>query len=93
MPQATLHLRAENLPNKETFGTSDPYFQLYFEDQLLYTSEVIDNNVTCCEWEPAVFELPPLAFMRKVRIVIMDKDQISEDDVMQGVDLLLVVLF
>merc|ERR1711879_249423 len=82
MPKATLHLRGENLPNKESFGTSDPYFQVFYQDQLLYKSEVIENNVTCCEWEPAVFELPALAWGRSVRIMIMDKDQISEDDVM-----------
>ena len=48
-----LCLRAEHLPNKEIFGLSDPYFCIGQNGQLLYKSEMIQDQVEFCEWQPA----------------------------------------
>lgn len=77
-----LHLRAENLKSKDLIGKSDPYFQVFFPKESeapIYQSEVI-KNVTDPAWVPAEFSLPKSAFMRSVRIKIMDKDRLTKDD-------------
>lgn len=79
--RATLHLRAENLPNTDLIGKSDPYYLVFYNDKLVYTSEIIKNSLNV-EWEPAVFEMPWQACMREIRIKIMDKDTIGNDDLM-----------
>jgi len=76
MPEVVLHLKAENLKNEETFGTSDPFFQVEFGGEVLFRSKEIRSTVKLCEWEPATFELPDEAVGNDVTVKIMDKDVI-----------------
>merc|ERR1712117_631686 len=84
-----LHLRGENLVSKDLISKSDPYFEVYFpkdSETPLYKSEVIKNATDPC-WEPANFTLPKSAFMRHVRIRLMDKDTFTRDDLMLDCEL------
>lgn len=80
---ATVHLHAENLPDKDSIGggTSDPYFELSFEGELLYKSETKNNADKTVAWKPAEFIIPKAAFLKPVQLKIMDKDTLSDDDV------------
>lgn len=73
-----LKIKIENVPNKETFGLSDPYFTLTFKDELLYSSEVIDNKIDTLEWKEAAFDLPRQAFMQYLTFRVLDRDTIGK---------------
>merc|ERR1712110_1084499 len=72
-----LCLRAEHLPNKEIFGLSDPYFCVGQNGQALYKSEMIQDQVEFCEWQPAEFQL--LDPNSPIDIKILDQDDFTED--------------
>jgi len=78
----TLHLRGENLPNKDFWGLgrSDPYYEVYFEKAKYYESEVIRSNSNP-EWAPAEFSLPKSAMNKNVTIKVMDRDRIWDDQI------------
>ena len=81
--QVTLHLQAQNLPDSETFGIPDPYFQVFLGEELLHTSEVGKDTNELVQWEPAVFEIPMAnAIFQKVTVRILDKDTFSNDDML-----------
>ena len=75
-----LNLRAENLPDTETFGKIDPYYQVWFKDEKLYQSECVKNADQIVEWQPANFDIPGMAFMRELNVKIYDRDTFSSDD-------------
>lgn len=90
-PAVKLVLTATDLPNLEFLGQSDPYYQIYGyslnrdEDcQLLYTSEVIANNVEFVKWKEAVFAISKKTIFSKFRIVILDKEVMQADRVLAG---------
>lgn len=76
----TLRLKADNLPVADTIGSSDPYFQLYHNNSLLYTSEVIKNQVNDVVWQPAEIVIPKSAKGDFVLFRLKDHDVVGKDD-------------
>jgi len=79
---ATIQLSAQNLPNKETFGTSDPYMVISYQGEVLYETEVVDNNVENVEWAAFTLDMPRQALLDHLTITIADKDKFTKDDPM-----------
>ena len=79
-----LHLRAEGLPDKDLIGSQDPYFEVMYKDEVVYKSEVLEqeSGSDVIEWAPAEFEMSRSAYLREIRIVIKDKDTFTRDDVL-----------
>ena len=89
MPLAKLHLKATNLPDKDTnplraSDTSDAFFEVFFGDLQVYKSEVIDD-VENPEWKLAEFEIPRHAFNRGLKVVIWDHDSMTSHDLIAEV--------
>jgi len=84
---ATLSLRAENLPDTDTFGKIDPYYEVWFKDEMLYKSECHKNADSIVEWAPATFQVPTLAFMRELNVKMYDKDTFTKDDLILEVEI------
>ena len=58
MFQATLRLKATDLPKCDTFSKADPYFEVWHQNTKLYKSETIKNTDKNVVWKPAEFSLP-----------------------------------
>lgn len=83
MPTETsLHLRCENFPDTDLIGSADPYFQVWFKDQILYQSEVAQIEDNAFQFEVATFEISRSALFREINLKIFDKDTFSSDDLM-----------
>ena len=83
----TFELRAENLDNKDTFGTSDPYFTISSESsdgqsELVYRSEVIKNNLNP-RWRPFQLDMLKLCngdYNKRLNFQVYDYDSIGSHD-------------
>ena len=70
-PVVRLSLTAVDLPNLETVGISDPFYEVWGydllgADTLLYTSEVVPNEVEFVKWKPAVFAVSKSTIFNKI---------------------------
>ena len=88
-PVVRLSLTAVDLPNLETVGISDPFYEVWGYDllgvdTLLYTSEVVPNKVEFVKWKPAVFAVSKSTIFNKFKIVIYDKEMFQKDRVLAG---------
>merc|ERR1712026_60238 len=70
------------LSDKDLIGSQDPYFEVYWKDECVYTSEVLKQESDTIEWAPAQFEMSRRAYLREIRIVIKDKDTFTKDDLL-----------
>ena len=77
-----LSIFIDHLPNRDTIGLSDPYFQIIFKDEILYTSEVRQNQITNVTWHPERFRVPRNAILKDLWIIVLDKDRgiFNQDD-------------
>lgn len=78
--EVLLTIRVENLPNKEAFGVSDPYYTISLGDHVLYQSEVIVDDIYAPQWSTAHFKIPEAAFWQPLRIRVGDSEYFSELD-------------
>lgn len=74
-------LRAENLPKSDRFGESDPYAVVYWNDERVGQSPILENNAN-----PAWGFTVPLSIPRPgggtVRVEIYDHDEVDADDLL-----------
>ena len=70
-----LSIGIDNLPNRDTIGLSDPYYQVIFQNEILYTSEVHREKINHIIWQPERFRIPRTAILRDLLFVVMDKDR------------------
>ena len=82
----TLEITVENIPNKLSFGISDPYFQFIFQGAVLYQSEVKRDQLSC-SWLLATFEVPNDCFCGRVRLRVGDSESDEDDDLLVEVEM------
>ena len=80
MKSVKLHLKAENLRDEDwgKNNKSDPFFSVIFNDQVLFKSPVIEDNLNP-EWEEAEFDIPEAAVGNLLKVRIADDDTCSDD--------------